>query len=94
MSDEETLCDDVPVYGRESGENGGCEAAPERWGGPVETPAGALPAPMIVGLELYAYDTELRAAHPSAPVLAPELVAAARGGAVRARHVADTPSCD
>ena len=51
-----------------------CVADPGRWGGKV--------AP---GLELHAYDRELRPARPEAPPLGPELVAAADADAPRMR---------
>jgi two-component system, OmpR family, sensor histidine kinase BaeS len=61
-----------------------CAADPARWGGLV-VPAGLGPPPLHAGLEVYAYDGELRSLHPDAPQLAPEVVAAARAGAARAR---------
>ncbi|MBL9103622.1 MAG: HAMP domain-containing histidine kinase [Myxococcales bacterium] len=63
-----------------------CEAAPERWGGPMDLPAHGPPS-LIAGADLYAYDLELRSAHPDAPALPTEVIAAARAGESRVRHV-------
>ncbi|MDC0675446.1 HAMP domain-containing sensor histidine kinase [Nannocystis radixulma] len=55
-----------------------CEVAPESWGGRSDA-----------GLELYAYDAELRPSHPDAPALAPSLIAAMRADEPHASRVGE-----
>jgi signal transduction histidine kinase len=63
-----------------------CEAAPERWGGPVDMGSGVGAPPFARGLEVHAYDASGRPSRRSAPVLAPELIAALQAGAPHAAH--------
>lgn len=66
-----------------------CEAAPDRFGGPIDFDAGIGTPPFARGLEVYAYDASGRPSRASAPVLSPALVASLEGGAPHASRRGD-----
>jgi signal transduction histidine kinase len=57
-----------------------CEAAPDRWGGPVDVDARIGTPPFARGLEIYAYDASGRPSRGSAPALPPTMLAAMQSG--------------
>jgi len=61
-----------------------CEAAPDRWGGPIDFDAGIGTPPFARGLEVYAYDASGRPSSASAPALSEALVASLQAGAPHA----------
>ena len=61
-----------------------CEAAPDRWGGPIGFDAGIGTPPFARGLEVYAYDASGRPSRASAPALSPALAASLQAGAPHA----------
>jgi signal transduction histidine kinase len=66
-----------------------CEAAPDRWGGPIGFDAGIGTPPFARGLEVYAYDATGRPSRASAPALSEALLASLQGGAPHASRRGD-----
>jgi signal transduction histidine kinase len=62
------------AYAVAPGLSASCEAAPDRFGGPIDVAARIGPPPFLRGLEVYPYDASGRSSHPSAPALPPALV--------------------